>query len=153
MTKACPAWKTWNGPSGPSNQGYRIAYSAEAEIIHVHSESWQGIHKRYTREGMAFKQIYPHATFSLGDLLRLFLKNAFNDLARRPASTSSSASSAASCASAGCNSTALTWATSAPARSPGSSSSPSTTHARTGINRMAALNGMSNPSITIKIKL
>lgn len=68
-------WAQW-----AFDQGYRIAYSAEAEIIHVHSESWQGIHKRYTREGMAFKQIYPHATFSLGDLLRLFLKNAFNDL-------------------------------------------------------------------------
>jgi GT2 family glycosyltransferase len=54
-------WAKW-----AFEQGYRIAYLAEAEIIHVHSESWQGIHKRYMREGMAFKQIYPHASFSLG---------------------------------------------------------------------------------------
>lgn len=68
-------WAQW-----AFDQGCKIAYSAEAEIIHVHSESWQGVHKRYTREGMAFKQIYPQATFSLGDLLRLFLKNSISDL-------------------------------------------------------------------------
>lgn len=68
-------WAKW-----AFEQGYRIAYLAEAEIIHVHDESWQGIHKRYMREGMAFKQIYPHATFSLADLWSLFLKNSFSDL-------------------------------------------------------------------------
>lgn len=67
-------WAQW-----AFDQGYKIAYSAEAEIIHVHNESWKGIHKRYTREGMAFKQIYPQETFSIMDLLRLFLKNAFSD--------------------------------------------------------------------------
>ncbi len=67
-------WAQW-----AFDQGYRIAYSAEAEIIHVHSESWQGIHKRYTREGMAFKQIYPQATFTLADLVRLWLVNVSND--------------------------------------------------------------------------
>ncbi len=67
-------WAKW-----AFEQGYKITYSAEAEIIHVHSESWQGIHKRYTREGMAFKQIYPQEIFSISDLFRLFLKNSFSD--------------------------------------------------------------------------
>ena len=67
-------WAQW-----AFDQGYKIAYSAEAEIIHVHNESWKGIHKRYTREGMAFKQIYPQETFSVSDLIRLFLKNSFSD--------------------------------------------------------------------------
>jgi len=68
-------WAKW-----ANEQGYKIAYCAEAEIVHVHNESWQGVHKRYTREGMAFKQIYPHERFSLLDLWRLFLKNSFSDL-------------------------------------------------------------------------
>lgn len=61
-------------------QNYRIAYIAEAEIVHVHDESWRGIHKRYLREGMAFKQIYPQEQFSYRELLRLFFKNAASDL-------------------------------------------------------------------------
>jgi glycosyltransferase involved in cell wall biosynthesis len=59
---------------------HRIAYCAEAEIIHVHGESSKGIQNRYMREGMAFKQIYPHERFSLGDLVRLFVTNSASDL-------------------------------------------------------------------------
>jgi rhamnosyltransferase len=58
---------------------YRISYCAEAEIIHVHSESSKGIHGRYMREGMAFKQIYPHEQFGFRDLLRLFVTNSISD--------------------------------------------------------------------------
>jgi rhamnosyltransferase len=61
-------------------QNLKVAYSAEAEIVHVHDESWKGIHKRYLREGMAFKQIYPHEQFSYLEFLRFFLKNAINDM-------------------------------------------------------------------------
>lgn len=61
-------------------KGNRIVYSAEAEIVHVHDESWHGIHNRYLREGMAFKQIYPQESFSLGELLRTFFENALHDL-------------------------------------------------------------------------
>jgi rhamnosyltransferase len=68
------AWARW-----AHDQGYGIAYVAEAEIIHVHQESWRGIANRYQREGMAFKQIYPHENFRLDDLIRLFFKNAGSD--------------------------------------------------------------------------
>ncbi len=59
---------------------YRIAYSAEAEVIHVHNETWRGIHNRYLREGMAFKQIYPHEQFNRMDQMRLFWENTMSDL-------------------------------------------------------------------------
>ncbi len=59
--------------------GFGISYVAEAEVIHVHNESLDGIFNRYRREGMAFKQIYPHETFSRRDLYRLFFQNIFND--------------------------------------------------------------------------
>jgi rhamnosyltransferase len=59
---------------------YHISYCAEAEIVHVHSESSNGIHGRYMREGMAFKHIYPHEQFGYRDLLRLFFTNSKSDI-------------------------------------------------------------------------
>lgn len=69
------AWARW-----AHEQGYRIAYVAEAEIVHVHDESWRGISNRYRREGMAFKTIYPQEQFGLLDLFRAFFSNVKNDL-------------------------------------------------------------------------
>ncbi len=69
------AWAKW-----VHDQGYGIAYVSEAEIIHIHHESWKNIENRYKREGMAFKQIYPQEAFHIGDLIRLFCTNAVNDL-------------------------------------------------------------------------
>ena len=60
-------------------QGYAIAYCAEAEVIHIHNESLAGIYNRYKREAMAFKRIYPHETFHERDLIRLFSQNVRSD--------------------------------------------------------------------------
>lgn len=68
------AWARW-----AFEQGWAVAYSAEAEIIHVHQETPKGVYNRYRREGMAFKQIYPHEHFRLGDFARLFVSNAASD--------------------------------------------------------------------------
>lgn len=68
-------WAKW-----AMEQNYKIVYSAEAEIIHIHEEDWGGIQKRYLREGMAFKQIYPHESFNLIDLIHLFSKNSIADI-------------------------------------------------------------------------
>lgn len=67
-------WGKW-----AQEEGHRIAYVAEAEVIHVHGESQQGIFNRYRREGMAFKRIYPHERFGKMDLIRLFYHNAVDD--------------------------------------------------------------------------
>jgi hypothetical protein len=68
------AWAKW-----VFEQGLKIDYNAEAEIIHVHNETWHGIINRYRREGMAFKQIYPQENFGLGEFLRLFISNVCGD--------------------------------------------------------------------------
>jgi rhamnosyltransferase len=60
-------------------QGCGIAYVPEAEVIHVHHETWRGIYNRYRREGMAFKQIYPQETFRFSDFLRLWFGNVWTD--------------------------------------------------------------------------
>jgi rhamnosyltransferase len=69
------AWAKW-----AKEQGYAIAYVAEAEIIHVHSETPRGVLNRYRREAMAFKRIYPESHFSVYDFLRLTTMNILSDL-------------------------------------------------------------------------
>jgi glycosyltransferase involved in cell wall biosynthesis len=69
------AWAKW-----AKEQGYDIAYVAEAEIIHIHNETPRGVFNRYRREAMAFKKIYPEAHFNLYDFLRLTPMNILSDL-------------------------------------------------------------------------
>lgn len=61
-------------------QGHRIAYSAEAEIVHVHQETPAGVYNRYRREAMAFKRIFPQENFHLWDFFRLSTTNIASDL-------------------------------------------------------------------------
>jgi glycosyltransferase involved in cell wall biosynthesis len=69
------AWGQW-----AKEQGYDIAYVAEAEIVHVHNETPDGVFNRYRREGIAFKKIYPEAHFSYYDFMRLTTMNILSDL-------------------------------------------------------------------------
>jgi glycosyltransferase involved in cell wall biosynthesis len=69
------AWAKW-----AREQGYDIAYVAEAEIIHVHNETPRGVFNRYRREAMAFRKIYPEAHFNLYDFARLTAMNILSDL-------------------------------------------------------------------------
>jgi glycosyltransferase involved in cell wall biosynthesis len=69
------AWADW-----ALQQGFTIQYVPEAEIVHVHHETWRGVYNRYRREAMAFKLIYPQESFHFADFVRLFLSNAWADL-------------------------------------------------------------------------
>lgn len=69
------AWGKW-----AKEQGYKIAYVAEAEIIHIHNETPRGVYNRYRREAMAMRKIYPEANFSIYDFFRMTITNIFSDL-------------------------------------------------------------------------
>ena len=69
------AWAKW-----VKEQGHAIAYVAEAEIIHVHNETPQGVFNRYRREAMAFKCIHPESNFNVYDFVRLTATNIISDL-------------------------------------------------------------------------
>ena len=69
------AWSKW-----AKEQGCKIAYVAEAEIVHIHNETPRGVFNRYRREAMAFKRIYPEAHFNIYDFMRLTITNIFSDL-------------------------------------------------------------------------
>lgn len=69
------AWSSW-----AMDEGYEIAYIAEAEVVHLHKETFQQVYKRYQREAIALKRILPNSNFSLGTFLRDWLKNSIYDL-------------------------------------------------------------------------
>jgi len=59
--------------------GYNISYVADAEIVHLHNETFERIFNRYRREAIALKQIYPHEKFTIWDFCRLFIANVLSD--------------------------------------------------------------------------
>ncbi len=63
------AWSSW-----AMELGYSIAYVAEAEVVHLHEETWRQVYKRYKREAIALKQILPESTFTFGDFLKNWTK-------------------------------------------------------------------------------
>ncbi len=69
------AWAKW-----AKEQGYTIAYVAEAEIVHIHNETPKGVYNRYRREAMALRKIYPEANFNFYDFVRLTITNIVSDL-------------------------------------------------------------------------
>ncbi|MBI3169864.1 MAG: glycosyltransferase family 2 protein [Chloroflexi bacterium] len=68
-------WAKW-----AKGQGHKIAYVAEAEIVHIHNETPHGVYNRYRREAMALRRIYPEANFNFYDFLRLTITNILSDL-------------------------------------------------------------------------
>jgi rhamnosyltransferase len=61
-------------------QGHRIAYVADAEVIHAHAESPRDVYNRYRREAMGLKRVHPNENFRLVDFVRLFSSNVASDL-------------------------------------------------------------------------
>ena len=59
--------------------GHRIAYAADAEVVHAHHESCTQIYNRYRREAIAMKRIFPQEHFTLWNFLGLFPGNTLSD--------------------------------------------------------------------------
>jgi len=70
------AWSSWL-----MSQGGAIAYSAEAEVVHVHDETPRQVYNRHQREALALRQILPDSRFSLWNFLRLWSSSTTSDLA------------------------------------------------------------------------
>jgi len=69
------AWSSWM-----MEEGYSIAYVAEAEVIHRHDETLKQIRKRYEREALAMKQILPNSQFSFWHFLKMAISSTVSDL-------------------------------------------------------------------------
>jgi len=60
-------------------RGYHAFYNAEAGIIHVHEESARKIFRRYKREAIALKNIFPETKFTFFEFVKLLTVNLFHD--------------------------------------------------------------------------
>ena len=60
--------------------GNRIAYDAEAKIIHVHEETNKQLYNRYRREAIALKAVMPHEQFNFVDFCRMLTTNIISDI-------------------------------------------------------------------------
>ena len=60
-------------------RGHKIAYVADAPIVHVHEETWNIIRNRYRREAMAYARIVEGSTMSLPEAFGLTVSNIISD--------------------------------------------------------------------------
>lgn len=60
-------------------KGYKIAYVADAPVVHVHEETWSTIRNRYRREAMAYARIVEGSQMSLPRAVGLALSNIASD--------------------------------------------------------------------------
>lgn len=60
-------------------KGYRIAYQANATIIHVHEETWKNVFNRYRREAIAYRLIMKNESFDFLTFLKLLNSHLLND--------------------------------------------------------------------------
>ncbi|BBX04064.1 glycosyltransferase family 2 protein [Mycolicibacterium moriokaense] len=61
------------------DRGYKIAYVADAPVVHVHEETWSTIRNRYRREAMAYARIVKGSDMSLRRALSLAVTNIVSD--------------------------------------------------------------------------
>ncbi|MBU0707863.1 glycosyltransferase [Patescibacteria group bacterium] len=62
--------------------GKTITYHSKATIIHVHEENPSRIYRRYQREAIALKKIFPETNFTFIDFIKLFPVNVGLDIFR-----------------------------------------------------------------------
>ena len=59
--------------------GWEVSYAADAEIVHVHEETFRQVYNRYRREAVAHRRIVEDESFTLADCGRLFASNTLAD--------------------------------------------------------------------------
>lgn len=60
-------------------RGYKIAYVADAPVVHVHEESWGVTRNRYRREAIAYSRIVDGSKMTLPAAVGLAISNVFGD--------------------------------------------------------------------------
>lgn len=68
-------WAAW-----ALSNDHVLAYSSEAEVVHIHEESAAQVYNRYRREAIGLSRIQPEERFGLRDFLRLFVSNVSRDM-------------------------------------------------------------------------
>ena len=61
--------------------GGKLAYVADAQVTHIHEETLTQTRRRYYREALTLREIFPQVQFHFGDFLRCFVAGVFHDFA------------------------------------------------------------------------
>lgn len=64
-----------------AEDGQKLGYCANAPVIHIHEESFSQIRRRYYREALTLREIFPEVHYNFGDFLRYFSAGVFHDFA------------------------------------------------------------------------
>lgn len=59
--------------------GHKIAYVADAQVFHLHEETWAQIRRRFEREAIALRDIMPEVHLNRFDIIHWFLRSAWKD--------------------------------------------------------------------------
>lgn len=59
--------------------GGKVAYVAQAEVFHLHNETWFQIRRRFEREALALQKIMPQVHVTFFDTLRYVASSVWND--------------------------------------------------------------------------
>jgi rhamnosyltransferase len=62
-----------------SESGMRIFYASKACVYHIHEETYAQIYKRYYREALGLKKIYPESGFGTFSFVSSFIHHIFRD--------------------------------------------------------------------------
>jgi glycosyltransferase involved in cell wall biosynthesis len=57
----------------------RIGYVADAAVVHIHEETLSQTRRRYYREALTLREIFPEVHFHFGDFVRCFAAGVFHD--------------------------------------------------------------------------
>lgn len=60
--------------------GYKIAYIADAPVIHVHEEDFKQTKNRYYREALTLREIMPEVQMTFGDFIRYLIAGISHDI-------------------------------------------------------------------------
>ena len=66
------------------SQGLKIGYVAEAQVLHIHEESWSQVKRRFEREAIALQHVMPEVHISFRDFLRYFFNGVLLDVGIAP---------------------------------------------------------------------
>ena len=59
---------------------YRVFYSSDARIVHIHEESLKQVYKRFFREALAYKYIFPSYRLSRLEAIKMFFHWTLGDI-------------------------------------------------------------------------
>ena len=75
-----PALEDIHWAKRAKERGFRIAYVANAAIVHVHEESYGQVYRRYRREAMGMRMIFPWERMSVGQAASLAFNAVISDM-------------------------------------------------------------------------